>query len=54
MKIQITRPTRVDGKTCAVGDVVDTDRKTAEYLIAIRKAKAPDKMAKTKTDAAAD
>ncbi len=43
MKIQITRPTRVDGKTCAIGDIVDTDRKTADYLTAIGKARAPEK-----------
>lgn len=41
MKIEITRPTRVDGQSTAPGDLVDTDRKTAEMLIAMRKAKTP-------------
>ena len=43
MKIEITRPTRVDGQSCAPGDVIDTDRKTAELLLSMRKAKTPDK-----------
>jgi len=43
MKIQITRPTLVNRQTVAPGDVVETDRKTAELLIAMRKARAADK-----------
>lgn len=50
MKIQITRPTRVNGQSCAVGDVVDTDKKTADYLTAIGKAKAPEKVTKAKAE----
>lgn len=50
MKIEITRPTRVDGESCDVGQIVDTDRKTAEYLVAMRKAKMPEKASKTKPE----
>lgn len=50
MKIEITRPTRVDGQSCQVGDVIDTDRKTAEYLLAMRKAKTPEKAPKAKPE----
>lgn len=52
MKIEIIRPTRVDGQSCQTGDVVDTDRKSAELLIALRKAQ-PAK-AKPKAEKAAD
>lgn len=38
MKIRMTRNTRVDGKNRRIGDVVETDERTATYLIAISKA----------------
>lgn len=38
MKIKLTRDTIVNNAACEVGDVVDTDKRTGKYLIAIGKA----------------
>lgn len=38
MQIKMTRPTRVDGQSAEVGQVVETDDKTGAYIIALGKA----------------
>ena len=58
IKIKATRNVMIDGKPCEPGDVVETDERTAKYLVAIKKAtfvgKPPAKRGRTARSKKAD